>query len=291
MSLLQQNPVVSFLMTAYNREKYIAQAIESVLNSTFKDFELIVLDDCSKDSTVEIATSFARRDSRVVVIQNEKNLGDYPNRNKIAEYAKGKYLKYLDADDLIYPWGLEILVNSMEQFPQAGWGLCSLEQDKEVIYPFMLQSKEIFEYHYFKSPLFNKAPLSSIIRSDAFKQVKGFSGKQHVGDCELWHVLAMKYPLVLMPHGMVWYRQHDDQQMQANRTDARVPFKYWVGGYYFFRLNNSIPLEPEKRQFIIDDYEKKMNRLIKVKFMKLQWKLAFELLRMKKNTQLSFGNY
>ncbi|HEV2714429.1 MAG TPA: glycosyltransferase family A protein, partial [Terriglobales bacterium] len=95
-------PLVSVLMTAYNREKYIAEAIESVLASNFKDFELIIVDDCSKDRTAEIARRYTS-DSRVQVHVNEKNLGDYPNRNRAASLARGKYLKYLDSDDVIYP--------------------------------------------------------------------------------------------------------------------------------------------------------------------------------------------
>src|SRR6186713_1635409 len=104
-------PLVSVLMTSYNREKYISDAIESVLASTYVNFEVIVVDDCSKDRTVELARSYAERDSRIKIYENEKNLGDYPNRNRAATYAKGKYLKYIDADDYIYPWGLELLIS------------------------------------------------------------------------------------------------------------------------------------------------------------------------------------
>ena len=127
---MSDTPLVSVLMTSYNREKYIGEAIESVLNSSYRHFELIIVDDGSKDRTMEIARQYAEKDQRVKVYRNERNLGDYPNRNKAASYATGKYLKYVDADDLIYPWGLELLVQMMEKFPNAGWGLCSLEQDK-----------------------------------------------------------------------------------------------------------------------------------------------------------------
>ena len=88
---------ISVLMTAFNREKYIGEAIESVLASTFKDFELIIVDDCSSDKTVEIAKNYENLDKRVKVFLNEKNLGDYSNRNKAASLANGKYIKYVDA--------------------------------------------------------------------------------------------------------------------------------------------------------------------------------------------------
>src|SRR5579875_2494307 len=129
--------LVSVLMNAYNREDYIAAAIESVLASIYPQLELIIVDDCSKDSTVAIAKSYEAKDARVKVYVNEKNLGDYPNRNKAASYAQGKYIKYLDSDDIMYPHCLEVMVSSMEQFPEAGFGLCA-KVDAQQPYPVMI---------------------------------------------------------------------------------------------------------------------------------------------------------
>lgn len=218
--------VVSILMTTYNREKYLEQAVASVLASTLTDFELIIVDDQSKDRSLEIARSLAAKDPRIRVFQNVKNLGDYPNRNKAASLARGKYLKYVDADDLIYPTGLQVLVDGMERFPEAGFGLGSLPQDKFRIFPFMLTPEESYRRHYFSEQLFHKAPLSAIIRKDVFDAVGGFTGRRYLGDFEMWHILAARYPVVLMPHGIVWYREHEEQEMQHNRTDFTIPFKY-----------------------------------------------------------------
>jgi len=226
MSEDKSKPMVSVLMTAYNREKYIGESIESVLASTYSNFELIIVDDCSTDNTAEIARGYCKRDSRIQYFKNGENLGDYPNRNQAALHAKGKYLKYVDSDDLIYPRGLETLVDAMERFPDAGYGLCSLERDKHRIFPFTLSPNEAYRRHYFEQPLFHKAPNSSVLRKDAFSSVGGFTGKQHVGDFEMWHLLSAKFPVVLMPHGIVWYREHDDQQMNDYRTDPSIPFKY-----------------------------------------------------------------
>ena len=99
-------PIVSILTTVYNREKYLAACLDSVLASGYKDWELIIVDDVSSDASVAIAKSYEQKDARIKVYVNDKNLGDYPNRNKAASYAKGKYIKYLDADDIIYPHGL-----------------------------------------------------------------------------------------------------------------------------------------------------------------------------------------
>jgi glycosyltransferase involved in cell wall biosynthesis len=183
-------------------------------------FELIIVDDGSKDRTVEIARSYEVKDTRVTVHQNEWNLGDYPNRNKAASYAAGKYLKYVDADDCIYPWGLELLVTMMERFPESGWGLCSLRQFRNRPYPFQLSPKAAYEHHYFGPGLFHKAPLSAIILRSAFEKLGGFSGMRMVGDSEMWHRMAMHYPVVLMPDGIVWYREHDSQEVNSVRQFA-----------------------------------------------------------------------
>src|SRR6266540_3355288 len=144
---MMANPLVSVLMTSYNREKYISAAIESVLASTYTNFELIITDDQSRDSTVAIARKYAEIDKRIRIVVNEKNLGQFGNRNFAATLAKGKYIKYLDSDDLIYPNGLEIMVNMMEKYPDAGYGLCSLDQDEKNIFPFMLSPKEAYKRH------------------------------------------------------------------------------------------------------------------------------------------------
>ncbi len=188
-------PLVSVLMTAYNRENYIAEAIESVLASTYKNFELIIVDDCSKDKTVDIARNYELKDTRVRVYVNEKNLGDYPNRNKAASYAKGKYIKYLDADDMIYYYGLEVMVKAMELFPESGFGLGSKPSD-EKIYPVLLNPVQAYQEHFSGFGHFDRAPGSSIIKLDVFTKVKGFSGERMIGDNELWFKMARYFPMV-----------------------------------------------------------------------------------------------
>jgi glycosyltransferase involved in cell wall biosynthesis len=241
------NPLVSVLMTAYNREKYIGPAIEAVLASDYSDFELIIVDDVSKDRTVEIARSYAAADSRIKLFINKNNLGDYPNRNQAAAYAVGKYLKYVDADDYIYPWGLGLLVRQMEEFSQAGWGLCSLEQYVEKPFPFQLGPAEAYEYHYLGPGLFHKAPLSAIIKKEAFESVGGFAAIRMAGDFEMWHRLAQRHPVVLMPQGIVWYREHGEQEMNSYRKFIKT----YVGITLKNFSDKSCPLEKATIQKIL----------------------------------------
>lgn len=212
-------PLVSVLMTAFNREKYIAEAIESVLASTYNNFELIIVDDCSTDDTVAIATNYAKKDPRVKLFVNKENLGDYPNRNKAAALATGKYIKYLDSDDLIYAHGLQVMVAAMEQFPSAGFGLSAIS-DAAHPYPFCINMHKAYLEHFGAYGHFGRAPGSSIIVKKAFDQVGGFSGKRMIGDNELWFTLGRYYPMVKLPRDLVWDRVHDAQESKSEYAAA-----------------------------------------------------------------------
>lgn len=252
---MPESPLVSVLMTAYNREKYIAEAIESVLASSYKNFELIIVDDRSNDRTVEIARSYQAADNRVQVYINDNNLGDYPNRNRAASYAKGEYLKYVDADDHIYPWGLQLLVQMMEQFPEAGWGLCSIRQNDGKPFPFILTPSEAYAYHYLGQGLFHKAPLSAIIKRNVFNEVNGFAAIRMAGDFELWHRLAQRYPVLLMPEGIVWYRKHGEQEMNTYSNYAhvynRITMQY---------IQNGCPLDLAERERVLKNKKSELYR-------------------------------
>jgi glycosyltransferase involved in cell wall biosynthesis len=284
----QSTPEISVLMTTYNREDYLSVAIESVLSSTFKDFELIIVDDGSKDQTVSIAKGYAMKDDRVKVFVNEKNLGDYPNRNKAASLAKGRYLKYVDADDYMYPWALEVLFKSMESFPEAGWGLCSLDQNNQQPYPFCLKTDEIFTYHNFKSSLFHKAPLSSIIKKDIFEQVGGFSGKRQMGDTEMWHILSLRYPVVLMPHGMVWYRVHDAQESAQIRNELIVRLRYTISILHFYEMEKSIPMSDSDKQRVIRKLRMQLKNVVLRKILRFQFSMALSILSAWKSHEYDF---
>jgi glycosyltransferase involved in cell wall biosynthesis len=207
--------MVSVLMTAFNREKFIAEAIESVLLSTFKDFELIIVDDCSTDSTVEIAQSFAEEDKRIKVFQNEINLGDYPNRNKAASYANGKYLKYLDSDDVMSPNCLEIMVKGMEDNHNCAFGVSSrMLEFKEVHQP-----ENTFKIHFFERGILDISPSGSIIRSEVFKKENGFWEIRCVSDFEFWLRLALKYPMIEFEKNLIFWREHDQQEIHLGNEE------------------------------------------------------------------------
>lgn len=223
----QPVPTVSVLMTAYNRDQYIAQAIESVLASTFMDFELIVVDDGSHDQTVEVAKQYTS-DPRVQVYVNQKNLGDYHNRNYAASLAQGKYLKYLDSDDYIYPHGLELMVQAMEQFPNAALGV-ERPPARDTPYPIQMSSAQVYREHFLIGGVLTCGPTGAILRTAAFHETGGFSGKRYIGDIEMWLKLAAKDPVVILMPGLVWWRQHEGQEFSLGLSSmSYVEWSYKV---------------------------------------------------------------
>lgn len=112
-------PKVSVLMPVYRtKEEYLREAIESILNQTFSDFEFLILDDCPKDSRENIIKSY--QDKRIKYAKNEKNLGITPSRNKLISMAKGEYLAIFDHDDISLPQRLEKQVAYLDANPEVG---------------------------------------------------------------------------------------------------------------------------------------------------------------------------
>lgn len=93
-------PKVSVLIPAYNAERYLVESVESILNQSFQDFEIIILDDGSKDKTWEVMQSLVARDPRIVIKKHEKNMGISQSRNDLVGWAAAPYIAWQDADDI-----------------------------------------------------------------------------------------------------------------------------------------------------------------------------------------------
>lgn len=108
-------PLISVVMPAYNAEKFIEESIKSILNQSFNDFELIIVNDGSKDSTKKIIDFYRKKDKRIVLVDNKKNFGLQVSLNRGLEKARGKYIARMDADDISLPRRFEIQFNYLEK--------------------------------------------------------------------------------------------------------------------------------------------------------------------------------
>lgn len=225
-----ESPKVSVLMTAYNREKYIAEAIESVLASTFKDFELIIVDDCSTDKTVEIASTYPVKDQRVRLYINKENLGDYPNRNKAASYAKGEFLVSVDSDDKLFPDSMKYIVEGFSLHPEVNFGIidsdCNSLHLVQNFYQIKNQEASIKE-HFFTRPSLIRGPGGSVIRKDFFDKIGGFPVLYGPANDMFYNLKAASNTTTLFfGYHFLFYRIHTEQERNNEKSYIINNFKY-----------------------------------------------------------------
>jgi glycosyltransferase involved in cell wall biosynthesis len=125
MRTVEGAPLVSVLINAYNAEPYLAECLDSVLAQTLEDFEVIVVDDGSSDATGQIAEAYARRDPRVRVYHNERNLGIPATINRALAHSRGEFIAKMDADDVTVPERFAKQVAYLRAHPEVvmvgGW--------------------------------------------------------------------------------------------------------------------------------------------------------------------------
>ena len=118
---------ISVLMAVYNGESYLRQAVESILKQTFREFEFIIIDDGSSDSTWEILTEYAERDQRIMLVQNKENIGLTKSLNKGLALAQGEYVARQDADDVSLLERFEKQVTLLDKHPEVVLASCDIE--------------------------------------------------------------------------------------------------------------------------------------------------------------------
>ena len=218
-------PFVSVLMTAYNRQAYIAEAIESVLLSSYSNLELIIVDDCSSDDTVIIARGYEAKDNRIKIYLNESNLGDYPNRNKAAGYAIGDFILYVDSDDKLYPHSIDLLIELLQKNPDINFGMYWHHSNKT----FILKSEEALKMHFFKKQFLYMGPGGTIIRRTFFNAINGYPEKYGPANDMFFNLKACcSTSILLIPFEFVYYRRHEGQEVN-NR------FSYMYNNYLYMR--------------------------------------------------------
>ncbi len=111
---MESHPTVSIVTPTYNSEDFIDETIASVVSQTYPDWEMILVDDGSTDSTVARIEEWVQRDSRISLLVNEQNLGPGPSRNAAVDRSRGRYIAYLDSDDLWLPSKLEAQLQHMQ---------------------------------------------------------------------------------------------------------------------------------------------------------------------------------
>jgi hypothetical protein len=217
-------PVATIAMVTYNSGRFVRDAIESALAQEFEDFELLICDDCSSDDTWEIVKSFS--DRRIRAFRNERNLGEYRNRNYALSLARGRYLMYLDGDDILYRHGLAVMVDTMEMFPDAGYA-CALAPCEKFIYPLELSPREFCLAAYLGPGVLANDFTQLFFRTEALRRHGGLDLRYRSGDTQIQIQLGMREPVVLMSNGLAWWRRRRGQASEGIRSNGASIREMW----------------------------------------------------------------
>ena len=204
-------PLFTVATITYNSCKWVDQAIESVLASSFTDFEFLISDDCSTDDTWSIIQRY--NDPRIRAWRNDTNVGEYPNRNKVLYEAKGTYILFVDGDDMLYAQTLRNLSEYLAAWPQAVsiWGVWS-HQMQFCFFPVLLQPLEIMRWIYGANlPIAIMGFGETLFKTESLKSIGGFSNAFISGDTYVKKKLALSGPILLVPVGFMFWRKTKGQ--------------------------------------------------------------------------------
>jgi glycosyltransferase involved in cell wall biosynthesis len=214
-------PKVSVVMPVYNGEKYLTEAIESILGQTFQDFELIVADDGSTDKTVSIIKTFS--DRRLIHLRLSHR-GLVPTLNDGVRVARGEYIARMDADDIALPTRLAEQVSFLDAHRQVvviGSHVATIDGDgrETGTYTYPPENSVDIKRYLRKGNAFIHP--TTMFRKEAFLSVGGYRKYLHAEDYELWTRLLSKGEMVNSDHPLLRYRVHANSVTRKNRMRMR----------------------------------------------------------------------
>ncbi len=226
--------LVSIVMPVYNAAPFLKEAVDSLLAQSFRDFELIAVDDASTDASLEILFSYD--DSRMVVLRNVTNLGNYPSRNKGMSVAKGKYICVMDADDIAMPDRLEVQFRFMESHPDvlacgSSYRFIGEERVRTTVVDYESIQKALLINNCFLHP--------SVCFRVAVLEKTGMYDENYVyaSDYDFLCRMALVGTVVNLPDILMSYRWHPAQITQAHRRE-QIGFANMIRRNYQLQMIN-----------------------------------------------------
>ena len=219
-------PKVSVIMSVYNGEKYLAEAIESVLSQTLSSLELLVVDDCSTDGSAAIVREYANRDERIRLLQHDRNQGSASARNSGIAASRGEFIAEMDCDDISLPQRLEKQVEYLQSHPNIGvvganLQLASSDMIEFQAYEFPQQHAFIVLYWIFGDTTIAGPAFTA--RRDILMSVGGYEESLKVTyDKDLFSRLYWKTRFANLPDVLYLYRQHEEQQSATQNEEQKI---------------------------------------------------------------------
>lgn len=235
---MSSGPLVSVIMGVYNCEKEIEQCISSIQKQTYKNWELIICDDCSTDYTFEIVRSIANGDSRINIIKNEKNRKLAYSLNQCLKYAKGKYIARMDADDIALPFRIEkqvVFLNEHPEYAVVGSGLIPFDEFNESKPRIPKEEPKVLDM--LKDVPFYHPTI--MVRREVYTSLNGYTVSKRTvrgQDMDLWfRFFAAGYKGYNLQEALLKY--HESMQ-DYNKTGIRISLRAVQTKLIGFRIND-----------------------------------------------------
>lgn len=240
-------PKVSLCVPVYNTAKYIKEAIDSILNQSYQDFELVIVDNCSTDGTAEILKTY--HDSRIKLYRNETTISVPKNWNKCLEYAQGDYVSLYHADDIYYPNIVEEEVAVMDKYPDVGAVFAFadylyMEQipNREIIMPNIFKDINIYDGKKTLNMVMRYASFffcpTVMMRKSIVNIVGGYNDCDYkwVFDLDMWLKLSQKSKLCIINKKLMKYRISSSQG--SSGFEASGHREHYKAVDRYIRMNN-----------------------------------------------------
>ncbi|RLC61459.1 MAG: hypothetical protein DRI01_08460 [Chloroflexi bacterium] len=213
-------PKVSVVMSVYNGEKYLREAIESILNQTFTDFEFLIVNDGSTDGSLEIIQGYP--DERIRVINNEQNIGLTRSLNKAISQAKGEYIARQDADDISLPERFEQQLRYFDQYPEVallGTSVYKIDEQGRVVGRIIVPAEP--GGNLLRANQFSHG--STIFKREVVDRLGGYNELfRYCQDYEFWGRIAKHYPVRNLPQPLYKLRFHRGNIRSQKRNESAL---------------------------------------------------------------------
>lgn len=271
-------PKVSVIIPSYNHEKYVAEAIQSVLDQTYQDFEIVVTDDGSTDKTVEVIKQFS--DSRIKLFVFEENQGACIAANHCIKNAVGEFISLLNSDDAYKPHKLEKQINFLDKNPEIGAVFSYpefIDEDSQLItkkhfYQTTFQKPNRTRFEWLNYFFYNGNCIchpTILIRKECYDIVGLYDPRYaQLPDFDFWIRLCQKYDIHIMPEELIKFRiRNNEANVSSRKPQTHVRISSEIYQIYQNYLNlevleNLTTIFPEVKQFKNFEENQEFNREI-----------------------------
>lgn len=240
---MKSKPAVSVVMPVYNSVKYLAEAIESILNQTFSDFEFLIFDDGSTDGSAQIIKNYAAEDSRILAKYSSVNAGYVKHLNDGIVLARAPYLARMDSDDIALPRRLELQKEFLDRHPEIGVvGSSSIRIDQDGRELGLSRRHSAPSYLFWQSFFVNPLAHPTVMyRETIFDSAEGYrESKSPAEDYDLWTRVSTSWHLANIEEPLLKYREHNNSVSVLRRETQVRNFKESLAALWWDQLKIEI---------------------------------------------------